>query len=65
MKRKRPAKQPEGAEPATPSHDVPQFRLDQFAAHQFLQTLRRHAGQTRRADAPNGVAAPHFVGEKS
>jgi hypothetical protein len=65
MKRKRPSKDAENPEPATPSNDVPQFRLDQFAAHQFLQTLRRHAGQTTRVDAPAAVTAPHFGDDDS
>ena len=60
MKRKRPNKEAENHEPLIASNDVPQFRLDQFAAHQFLQTLRRHAGQRTRVDAPATVTAPHF-----
>ena len=65
MKRKRPSKDAETHEPVIPSNDVPQFRLDQFAAHQFLQTLRRHAGQRTRVDAPAAVTAPHFCDDES
>ena len=65
MKRKEPRKEADNSEPLSSSNDVPEFRLDQFAAHQFLQTLRRHAGQWTRADAPATVAAPHFANDES
>lgn len=46
-------------------YEVTHFRLDQFAAHQFLQTLRRHSGQHRRMDATAEIPRPHFASKSS
>jgi hypothetical protein len=67
MKKKQPDKQDAKSEQSDPTqaYEVMHLRLDQFSAHQFMSTLRNHAGKTRRYDAPRSVPAPHFANDNS